>query len=153
MRGSSTPRLLGSITNASGILDRPLSRAMTVGLVASDDEANLRLPQKFRAQHQALDLVGAALDLVLVVGEVNVSDHGAALQHRGRALQLQVLDQRDAVALGEQRAVGIPDLDVHGVSFSETVKHALVPSPLLSAEAQAKADVGEGRRGGFRPPS
>src|SRR5882724_956981 len=72
-----------------------------------------RLLQKLRAQHQALDLVGAAFDLVSVVGEMNTPDHGAALQHGGRALQLQVLDQRDAVALGEQRAVGIPDLDVH----------------------------------------
>jgi hypothetical protein len=29
--GSSTPRLLGSIADVSGILDRPLSRAMTAG--------------------------------------------------------------------------------------------------------------------------
>src|SRR5882762_458571 len=72
-----------------------------------------RLLQKLRAQHQALDLVGAAFDLVFIVSEVDVPDHGAALEHGGRALQLQVLDQRDAVALGEQRAVGIPHLDVH----------------------------------------
>src|SRR5712672_3476046 len=64
-----------------------------------------RLLQKLGAQHQAFDLVGAALDFVGAVGEVNVLDHGAALEHCGRALQLQVLDQRDAVALGEQRAV------------------------------------------------
>src|SRR5882762_8081445 len=64
-----------------------------------------RLLQKLRAQHQALDLVGAAFDLVGIVGEVNAFDHGAAFQHRGGAFQLQVLDQRDAVALGEQRAV------------------------------------------------
>jgi hypothetical protein len=30
-----------------------------------------RLLQKLRAQHQALDLVGAAFDLVLIVGEVD----------------------------------------------------------------------------------
>src|ERR1700682_870918 len=82
------------------------------------NSVHLRLLQKLRAQHQALDLVGAAFDLVGVVGEVNAFDHGAALEHRGGALQLQVFYQRDAVALGEQRAVGIPDLDVHaGVSF------------------------------------
>ena len=63
-----------------------------------------RLLQKLRAQHQALDLVGAALDLVFVIGEMNVPDHGAALEHCGGALQLQVLDQRNTVALGEQRA-------------------------------------------------
>ena len=56
------------------------------------------LLQELRAQHQALDLVGAAFDFVGVVGEVNASDHGAALQHRGGALQLQILDQRNAVA-------------------------------------------------------
>jgi hypothetical protein len=50
-----------------------------------------RLLQELRAQRQALDLVGAAFDLVGVVGEVNAFDHGPALEHRGRALQLQVL--------------------------------------------------------------
>ena len=50
-----------------------------------------RLLQELRAQHQALDLVGAALDLVGIVGEVNASDHGAALEHGGGALQLQTL--------------------------------------------------------------
>src|ERR1035437_4973718 len=64
-----------------------------------------RLLQELRPQHQALDLVGAALDLALIVGEVNALDHGAALEHGGRAFQLQILDQSDAVALGEQRAV------------------------------------------------
>ena len=63
-----------------------------------------RLLQKLRPQHQAFDPVGSAFDLVGVVGEVNAPDHGAALQHGGRAPQLQILDQRDAVALGEQRA-------------------------------------------------
>ena len=65
----------------------------------------LRLLQELRAQHQALDLVGAAFDFVGIVGEMDVPDHGAALEHGGRALQLEVLDQRDAVALGEQCAV------------------------------------------------
>src|ERR1700682_3095760 len=84
------------------------------------NSVHLRLLQELRAQHQALDLVGAALDLIGVVGEVNAFDHGAALEHRGRALQSQVLDQRDAVALGEISAVGIPDLDVHaGLSFCD----------------------------------
>src|SRR6202022_278059 len=88
-----------------------------------------RLLQELRPQHEALDLVGAAFDLVFIVGEMDVPDHGAALEHGGRALQLEVLDQRDAVALGEQRAVGIPDLDVHGVSSSfERYERALLPS-------------------------
>jgi hypothetical protein len=34
------------------------------------------------------------------LGEMEVPDHGTALEHGGRALPLQVLDQRDAVALG-----------------------------------------------------
>src|ERR1700694_2789330 len=60
------------------------------------------LLQKLRSQHQALYLVSAAFDLVFIVGEVDVFGHGAALEHGGRAFQLEVLDQRDAVALGEQ---------------------------------------------------
>jgi len=47
--------------------------------------AHSRLLQELRAQHQALDLVGTALDFVGVVGEVNASDQGAALEHGGRA--------------------------------------------------------------------
>ena len=43
-------------------------------------------------------------DLVCIIGEMNALDHGAALEHRGRALQLEVFCQCDAVALGEQRA-------------------------------------------------
>jgi hypothetical protein len=42
---------------------------------------SLRLLQELRPQHQALELVGAAFDLVRIVGEVNVPDHGAALEH------------------------------------------------------------------------
>jgi hypothetical protein len=61
-----------------------------------------------------------AFDLVFVVGEVNALDHGAALEHGGRAFQLQVLDQRDGIALGELCAVGIPDLDVHVVLSAPT---------------------------------
>lgn len=51
-------------------------------------------------QHQALDLVGAALDLVFIVREMEAFDDGAALGHRGRALQLRGVDQRDGVAFG-----------------------------------------------------
>lgn len=68
-----------------------------------------RLPQKLRPRRQAPDLVGAAFDLVFVVGEMDIPDHGATLEHSGGALQLDILDQRDTVALGEQRAVGILD--------------------------------------------
>ena len=49
------------------------------------------LLQKLRAQHQALDLVGAAFDFVFIIGKVDVLDDGAALEHGGRALQLQIL--------------------------------------------------------------
>src|ERR1700682_3364033 len=119
----------------SGILDRPLSRTMTprsvrhIAWFAVNTSLPSPLLQKLRAQHQALDLVGAAFDLVFVVGEVNILDHGAALQHGGRALQLQVLDQRDAVALGEKRAVGLPDLDVHGGVLLRNGEAALPFSP------------------------
>src|SRR5258708_38262646 len=37
----------------------------------------------WREQHQAFDLVGTALDLAGIVGEVNTSDHEAALHRRG----------------------------------------------------------------------
>ena len=42
--------------------------------------------QERRAQHQALDLVGAAFDFVGIVREVDVLDHGAALEDGGRTL-------------------------------------------------------------------
>lgn len=95
----------------------PLVSGLTGTSPAMTPEGS-RLLQKFRLQHQALDLVGAAFDLVFIVGQVDVLDHGAALEHGGRSLQLEILDQRDTVALGEQRAVGIPDLDIHAaISF------------------------------------
>src|SRR5207244_1200864 len=72
-----------------------------------------RFLQELRTQHQALDFVGAAFDFIFIIGKMDVLDHGAALEHSGRALQLQILDQRDAVTLGELCAVGIPNLDVH----------------------------------------
>ena len=69
-------------------LRRPPERRWNAGsapLLAAVDITSLasRLLQKFGAQHQALDLVGAAFDLVGVVGEVDVLDHGAALEHGG----------------------------------------------------------------------
>ena len=77
---------------------RLAARSARVVHVTAADSASSRLLQELRAQHQALDLVGAAFDFVGVVGEVNASDHGAALEHSGRTLQLQILDQRNAVA-------------------------------------------------------
>src|SRR4029453_19560510 len=84
-------------------------------------------------------------DFVGIVREVDVLDHGAALEHGGRALQLQILDQRDAVALGQLCAVGIPDLDVHVMlSFGMIAKRSLLPSPLVGEGAFAKAKADEG---------
>lgn len=71
------------------------------------------LPQKLGAQHQALHLVGAAFDLVLVAVEADVLDHRAALDDGGRALELEILDDGDGIALVELRAVRILDDDVH----------------------------------------
>jgi hypothetical protein len=61
-----------------------------MGLICLSGKIPSRLPQKLRPQHQALDLVGTAFDLVFIVGEMNASDHGAALEHRGGAFQLEV---------------------------------------------------------------
>lgn len=38
-----------------------------------------------------------------IFGEMDVLDHGAALDHPGRAFELQVLDSRDAVTLAACR--------------------------------------------------
>src|SRR5450432_3319205 len=94
-----------------------------VGQIAS------RLLQKLRAQHQALDLVGAAFDFVFIVGEMDAPDHGAAFEHGGGALQLEVFDQCDAVAFDESCAVGVPDLDVHGgvLCFGNAAPSSLLP--------------------------
>jgi hypothetical protein len=114
--------------------------------------ASSRLLQKLRPQHQALDLVGASFDLVGVVGEMDVSDHGAALQHRGGALQLEVLNQRDAVALGESCAVGIPDLiSIWVESFVRNAERAL-PFPLVGEGGAAKAAPDERSASAERTP-
>jgi hypothetical protein len=64
---------------------------ITAPIPTNPYSVSLTPSSKLGAQHHALDLVGAALDLVGVVGEVNAFDHGAALEHRGGALQLQIL--------------------------------------------------------------
>src|SRR3982074_3177968 len=50
--GSSTPRLLASITSVSGILDRPLSRAMTARSVARGLNTAPASPQILAVDHR-----------------------------------------------------------------------------------------------------
>src|SRR5450830_432518 len=68
------------------------------------------LLQEDRLQHE-LTLVGLAVHVVVavVVHQADALDLGAFLQHRGAALDLQVLDQQHGVAVGQGLAVGVTD--------------------------------------------
>ena len=71
--------------------------------------------QKTRLQHEG-PLVSLAVHLMVAgaLGQANAFDLGAFLQHDGRALDLQVLDQDNGVAVGQRVAVGVPDDAVAG---------------------------------------
>ena len=49
----------------------------------------------------------AAVNFGGAVGEADVVDHRAALERERRALHLEVFDEGDGVAFGEQRAVAV----------------------------------------------
>src|SRR4051812_3446071 len=68
------------------------------------------LAHKLRAQDQPLDRIVAAVDLFRVVGEPDRPDDGALLQGLARALDLQVLDQHDGIAVGKKIAGCVVDL-------------------------------------------
>jgi hypothetical protein len=56
----------------------------------------------------------AAIDLFRVGGQADRADDGALLQGLARALDLQVLDEDDAVAVGEQIAERVTHLRAGG---------------------------------------
>src|SRR3954471_20253641 len=71
-------------------------------------------------QHQPFDLVRVALDLLLTVREANVLDRRAPFKRDRRALDLQVLDDLNGIAVAEPGAVAVLHEDVvtHFVSFA-----------------------------------
>ena len=71
--------------------------------------------QEFCSEHEALHLLDPALDLVFVVGEVDVLDQGPSFQHNGRPFNLQVLDEGDGVAFRKEGSIAVSD--VHGNAF------------------------------------
>src|SRR5690606_10082147 len=83
------------------------------GSVPIERAPRFRLPllHELRAQHEALDALEPTVDLLRVAGQADRLDDGADLQRLPRALHLQVLDERDAVAVREQVSTCIPDLD------------------------------------------
>jgi len=56
-----------------------------------------------------LGAVDFAIDLVIAVDEANILGLGAALERTGAAAQLEILDEDDGVAVGQDRTVGILD--------------------------------------------
>src|SRR5262245_19573671 len=93
---SSTPRLFGSITAVSGILDRPLSRAMTVlrltsvGALILDPVAMQIVAVGIEPALGALDVIADAADhapeprRVVHLDEVRHFMRGEIIQHKGR---------------------------------------------------------------------
>src|SRR5690606_13825568 len=65
------------------------------------------LLQEFGPQHQALHLLGAAFDQGGIVGQADVPDQRSALDRLRRALDLEVLDQRDGIAVRQFGAVAV----------------------------------------------
>jgi hypothetical protein len=72
------------------------------------------LAHEFGAQHQALDRLMPAVDLFGIVSQPDRLDHGALLQGLSRALDLEVLDEDDGLAVGEHIAGGIAHFDTPG---------------------------------------
>src|SRR5690606_26305032 len=65
--------------------------------------------QKLGPQHQSLDLLGAAIDFRRVSGQANALDQRSPLQCRGGSLDLQVLDERDGIAVIQLGAIAVAD--------------------------------------------
>ncbi len=57
------------------------------------------LPDKFRFQAHGTQAIDLAIDVVIAVHQPDILDLGAHLDHTGRALQLQVLDDRDGIPI------------------------------------------------------
>ena len=71
----------------------------------------LGLFQEAGLQNQAFYLLDTALDFFRVIGEMDVLDHGAALQRDRGTLHFEVLDQCDGITFAEDSAVAV--LGIH----------------------------------------
>src|SRR3954470_5212454 len=73
-----------------------------------------RLAHELRLQVHLADAIDLAGDVVAVARllQADIAHLGAALHHRGRALDLEVLDDDHAVALSEHVAFGITDAGI-----------------------------------------
>jgi hypothetical protein len=67
------------------------------------------LLHELRFQPHRADAVDLAVDVMVAVGQADVLDLGAHFHDQGRALDLQVLDDRDGVAVLQHVADGILD--------------------------------------------
>src|SRR5690348_15870942 len=65
------------------------------------------LAHELRLQLHRADAVDLAVDVMVAFHKADVLDLGADLDHEGRALDLEILDHRDAVAVGQPVAVGV----------------------------------------------
>src|ERR1700760_1976253 len=89
------------------------------------------LPDELRFQVHLTDAIDLAGDVVTIGGllQADVAYLGAALDHRGCALDLEILDDDPAVAVSQYVAIGITDaLVVHGFRW-----RAVRAAPLMSA--------------------
>src|ERR1700754_2541610 len=94
-------------------------------------KASLCLPDEFRFQVHLADAVDLAGDVVAIsrLLQADIAHLGAALDHRGRAFDLEILDDDYAVAVGQHIAVGIADaLVVRGLCRS-----AVRSAPFMAA--------------------
>src|SRR5690606_41432530 len=66
----------------------------------------LALAHEFGAQDEALDRVVLAVDLFRIVGQADRLDERALLQRLASTLDLEVLDQDNRVAIGQNVAEG-----------------------------------------------
>src|SRR5690606_2670393 len=113
---------------------------MCRGVKGMSGSARVLLHERRLQLHRA-DAVDPAVDIVVAVDQADAAHLGADLHHRGRALDLQVLDDDHGVAVGQRGAVGVAhDLHVPGVGLG-----GFAPHPGMAAfRAGQAAAVGVG---------
>src|SRR5690606_17082867 len=118
----------------SGVNAMP-GRSWRTGRNTSDFFDELRL------QFHGADAVDLAVDVVVAVHQADVLHLGAHLHHQGRALDLEILDHRDAVAVLEHIAVGVLVDLVALTGLGRAVRGPLVGA--LRADQQGAVGVAE----------
>src|SRR6478735_5320916 len=78
--------------------------ASTSRCVATTTNAALRLANELRLQLHRAEAVDLAVDVVVFVDQSDVAHLGAGLERAAGALDLEVLDHGDRVAIGEHVA-------------------------------------------------